>query len=457
MEAAASRGHPGTRRWLAGALSLAGLGVGLLGSLAGCQLSGRSVEQVFYAEYRELSFDRPSDLIPPEGLRITSNEERQIALAWEPVLVGDVQGYAILRAREAAGRHVLVGQTRSRFASVYIDQGEGPERLGDGQTYSYRIHPFDSQGRVSRSHAHVSAQTEPRPEVPTGLRTYSNLPRKVALAWDANASRSVQGYAIYRSPTPAGDWTRVGYAAGRLNTVWEDPVNGDLRVMYYRIEALNRFNAASDPTTPAQAVTKAEPLPPVGLQVRRVGLGSVDLAWKPNVERDLDRYEIWRADSTRGTEATFGPERRIADVAASELGFTDPSVGCGQAVRYRLRAIDQDRLVSAFSEPLDGRGGDMGLRLATEPGGRAQVRWRPELTGTWPTARIAEARGALPDRILGTVTDASAYSLDTLDTGPHTLRVTLLGPDAPDGRRKEAPPCELDVELPPSASTASTP
>ena len=46
----------------------------------------------------ELVFHPPSDLPAPERARVTSNEDRQIALAWNPVLVGDVAGYVILRA-----------------------------------------------------------------------------------------------------------------------------------------------------------------------------------------------------------------------------------------------------------------------------------------------------------------------------------------------------------------------
>jgi fibronectin type 3 domain-containing protein len=418
-----------------------------------CASAGDRVEQVFFSEYLALSFDRPSDLIPPEGLRVTSTEERQIALAWEPVLVGDVAGYAITRARGSAAEHALVGYTKSRFESVYIDQGPAPGVLGDGQTYSYRVHPFDSLGRVSRSHAHLTATTEARPPTPGGLRTYSNLPRKVALAWDPSPSRSVVGYRIYRSPTLSGQWTEVGFAQGRMNTVWEDPVNGDLRLMYYRIDAVNGFGAASDPTGGVRAVTKAEPLPPIGLAVRRSRLGMIELEWQGNVERDLERYEIWRADALEGVGAAgFGPERQIGRVEATSSQFMDPTVGCGQAVRYRIRAADRDRLMSGFSQPLDSRGDTMELALGTDSAGRPELAWDPELVKLWPNARIAESRAALPDRVIGMAENTSRYSLAALTPGAHELKVTLLDiPAGPDESPRESPTCALRVEIPASA------
>ena len=131
-----------------------------------------------------LSFDRPADLLPPDHLEVRSSADRTIVLAWSPVLVGDVAGYAVLRALEPGGPFLPVGRTPSRFGTIYTDRGESEGALGDGQKYYFRIHPYDPLGRVSRSHASVSATTEPVPETPKALTVYSNLPRRVVLTWD---------------------------------------------------------------------------------------------------------------------------------------------------------------------------------------------------------------------------------------------------------------------------------
>ena len=87
----------------------------LLLSALGCAGLLERAEQVLAPE-RKIDFDRPTDLVAPEGLRVTSTPDRQVALSWEPVLVGDVAGYVITRAREASGPYLQVGRTSSRFA-----------------------------------------------------------------------------------------------------------------------------------------------------------------------------------------------------------------------------------------------------------------------------------------------------------------------------------------------------
>ena len=420
----------------------------------GCQYMAKQLEEEIFNDHLALTMDRTSDLLPPEGLGVLSTEDREIDLHWDPVLVGGVAGYAILRAPQEDGDYALVGRTNSRFGTIFLDKGESDAQLGDGQTYHYRIHPYDRAGRVSRSHAYVSAMTEERPDVPQHLRSYSNLPRRTVLVWDANQRRSTTGYQIQRSPILAGPWERIGFAEGRLNTIFEDVISGDLRVMYYRVIASNRFGGESDPAEPVRAVTKADPLPPIGLQVSNRSLGRVDIAWTPNTETDLRGYQVWRSVNQAGE---WTEETRIDEVPAEVLLFQDAAVGCGQGVRYRLRATDIDGLVSEFSEPIEtvGEQLDLSFSAGTEPG-TGILRWSPK-SGDWTGARVIDLRdGPFPNRALSEVSGASQAELSGLRRGDRTLGVVLTrgssdrpNPDgAPEPRAAEAPICEIQVQIP---------
>lgn len=427
------------RKYVAAAVGLVSLALA-----TGCQGLQAQLEREIFTENLELTMDRPSDLRPPEGLRVTSTSDRAIDLAWNPVLLGDVAGYAVLRSTDLTGDFDLIGQTTSRFGTVYHDKGSGEEQLGDGQTYYYRVHPYDRAGRVSRSHAYAAATTDARPDTPTGLRAYSNLPRSVVVVWEPSTSPSTNGYTILRSPTVAGPWERVGYAEGRLNTVYEDAVPGDLRVMYYRVEATNRFGGESDQTEPVRAVTKADPLPPIGLQIAARRLGQVEFVWEPNVEPDLTGYEVWRAvEDGDGWSA----EQQIGVVDASATRFIDPDVGCAQVVRYRLRVVDRDGLSSGYSEPLEAIGETIGLALATE-GGAPVLRWDPKRSGDWPAARVYELRSVLPDRELALVENRSHIALPDLGSGQRRLAVVLTSDPAAENGKTDAPRCELTARVP---------
>ena len=415
-----------------------GLSLAAAAALAGCANSAEKVAAKLFAADKTIVYDRGSDLLPPEGLRVTSNAERQISLAWDPVLVGDVAGYAILRTSSLQGAvEKRVGITTSRFGTVFTDTGDEPGALGDGQTYSYRVHPYDRQGRMSRSHAALTATTEAKPDTPGGLQVYSNLPRKAVLSWTPSEQRAVTGYGVYRCPTMAGPWEHVAFADGRLNTVYEDAIPGDLRVMYYRISAVNRFGGESEMTeAPIRAVTKAEPLPPVGLAADAHRIGQVDLRWTPNVETDVRVYEVWRS-AKEGSE--FSPEARIATVESNAPSYADTAVGCGETLRYRVRALDADGLESFFSEPLEVAGPDLGLVLVRSPTG-LELRWDPARTGGFGAARVKELRSVLPDRELASATGTNAVVLPPLDPGTR-LEVAFAGGDA-----ATAPPvCRITV------------
>jgi fibronectin type 3 domain-containing protein len=410
-------------------------------ALAACANGGaEKVASKIFAADQTLVFDRSSDLLPPESLRVTSNADRQISLAWEPVLVGDVAGYAILRGTGSNGEGTFhkVGITTSRFGTVFTDAGEKPGSLGDGQTYSYRVHPYDRQGRVSRSHAALTATTEPKPSIPESLQVYSNLPRKAVLSWKPSEQRAVSGYGVYRCPTMAGPWEKVTFVEGRLNSVYEDSIPGDLRVMYYRITALNRFGGESEMTESAiRAVTKAEPLPPTGLQADAHRLGRVALKWAHNVEPDVTGYEVWRSDKLADD---FGAEQRIATVEAAKTEYLDAAVGCGETVRYRLRALDADGLESFYSEPLEVTGPDLALSLTRSEGGLV-LHWDAARVKRFASARVSERRSVLPDRELANVSGVAEVALPELAPGTQ-LEVALAGPA--DGG-SDPPRCRISV------------
>jgi fibronectin type 3 domain-containing protein len=402
-----------------------------------------------------LVFEAGADLLAPEHLSVRSNTDRTIVLSWSPVLVGDVAGYVVTRALSARGPYAPIGRTRSRFATIFVDSGPTPGSLGDGQTYHYRVHAHDRTGRVADRHAALTARTEDKPDPPAGLTIYSSLPRKVVLSWDPAARGSVSGYAIYRSPTAAGPYERVALIPGRLQTLYEDRVEGDLRVMYYRITALNQFSGESEQTPPQRAVTKAEPLPPIGVSVGERRIGAIELRWEPNVERDLLAYEVWRA---AGGPQGWSAETRIGEVPPGDAGpprYTDPAVGCGQPVRYRVRALDRDGLSSDYSAGLEVRGLDLGLSVATDAQGRRELRWDPAYVSEWPRTRIDLERGmGLPPRTLGHAQGESRFTLPgDLDPGA-TLRVVLERSDPAGSGLRESPPCQVSLAPAPGERNA---
>jgi len=354
-------------------------------SLAGCAvdfgwLSGAATKVP--PEASEFSLEPAADLPAPEGLRAASGELRLVPLVWEPQLVGDIGGYVVERAPERDGHFEQLGRIRGRLTTTYLDRetvpvappvsatpdgapnrGESNARQ-DGITWFYRIRAYSPDGRLgSRASALAVATTAPPPAAPEDLRAYSRQPRAVPLSWRATEDRDVIGYRVERSPTASGPFELLAEIDGRHQTTYIDRGLGDLRVFYYRIIAVNAAGGLGDATEPVHAVTKPEPLPPIGLHASAQRLGANELAWDRNVEEDIVRYRLYR--TLEGGDAST----LVASLGSDETAATDASVGAGQRISYTLVAIDRDGLESEPADPIEIESESYGLSATARPDG----------------------------------------------------------------------------------------
>ncbi|MCC6640518.1 MAG: hypothetical protein IT386_05050 [Deltaproteobacteria bacterium] len=295
----------------------------------------------------------PAALPGPTGIRATRGELREIAVAWDPVLAGQVSGYAVERSLAQTGPFLRIAVLTDRFETGLLDRGfdlapkapqaQGEPGLGDGASYYYRVRAFDAQGHLSQAFSGVvAAQTAPPPEPPEGLRVVSRLPRKVALAWRPSSDPTVRGYVVLRSPGAAGPFEPIAKVDGRHRTHYLDRGLGDLEVFHYEVRAVNAAGAYGPPGEPVQGLTKPDPLPPVGLRIEARDASSTLLAWEPNVEPDIVAYRVLRRRSGDDDAEV------VATVRAPATSLRDDEAS--DAVSYRVIAIDADGLESAPAE-----------------------------------------------------------------------------------------------------------
>jgi fibronectin type 3 domain-containing protein len=394
-----------------------------------------------------LSEAPPARLAAVEGLRTFSGELRSIPLRWDPVLAGDVGGYAIERSTASEGPFQRIAVLMGRFEISYLDRGkdlgskvqarETSGDLGDGNTYYYRVRPFDSFGRLG---AQVSAPqagtTAATPAAPDGLRAWSQLPREVALSWEPLLDPTVSGYRVSRSPSASGTFRVIERLSGRFTTTYVDRGLGDLRVFYYRVAGLNAADGVGEATAAVRAVTKPEPLPPTGLHVAEQGLGRNVVAWERNVERDLAGYRVFRH------RAGVSEGELVAEVNAETVRVADAEVGAGEEVAYSLIAFDRDGLVSESSDAVTTTSVAYGL-VATVEGGSVVLRWDESLRREIPAVRVV-TEGRFGPNELGRV-NASQFLHRGVRPG-QTVRYQLIGL-RPDG--SEAPPsAPYEVHIP---------
>lgn len=350
-----------------------------------------------------------ADLPAPTGLTTISGELRAIPLHWSPLLLSDIAGYVVERAGEREGPYRRVATIQGRAQTTWVDRGlglvaaatqGGAAALTDGQTFFYRVRARTLQGAVGVEASEVAAGTTvSAPDAPDDLRAYSHQPRSVPLSWRASNDPTVAGYIVERSPTSRGPFQELGEIDDRFETVYVDQALGDLRVFYYRLRSVNRAGGRGEPSKPIRAVTKPEPLPPIGLQVTAQRLGANELSWSPNVEPDLIGYELWRR---LGKDAS---DRLVASLSVDIRRVLDDTVGAGEPASYRLRALDSDGLESEMSAALEVVSAGYGLEVVARSEGNV-LSWRDRRDEGWTRARIFVV-GALGTTELGTAAGTS--------------------------------------------------
>ncbi len=393
--------------------------------------------------------EKPAAELPRvEGLVAVGEELRAVPLRWDPVLSGDVGGYAIERALVEEGSFERVGSVPGRYRTTWVDRGtdhspkqEGSADLGDGHTYYYRVRAFDVDGHLAAAGEEaVAARTAEAPSPPERFQAFSQLPREVALRWTPSEDPRAAGYVVLRSPTARGEFLPLARLTGRFATTYLDEGLGDLRVFYYRIAAVNAAGGQGEPTRARRAVTKPEPLPPIGLAVTGQALGSNQLSWTANVEPDLRAYRLLR----RRAE---GEPEEVAMIPADANQARDDQVGAGEPVAYRLVAVDRDGLESGASAEIEVE--SVGYEAtARVRDGAVELAWSPEVQAGFAEARVLQI-GTFGTRELGR-TKEPGFAVSEVQPGrSYRFRVVGIredGSEAPSSR-------EVAVEVPEADSS----
>ena len=369
--------------------------------------------------------ESPVALPVPEGLSATSGELRTVPLRWDPVISAEVGGYIVERAFAAEGPFTRVAVLPGSNTTLWVDDGTGSGGAGlaDGVTAFYRVRSFAGSGRIGADASEaVSAATAAPPAPPTALRAYSHQPRKVPLSWRASDDPNVAAYRVYRSPSFRGPFESLGTVDGRYQTIFADTGLGDLRVFYYRVTALNSAGGEGRPSEPVRAVTKPEPLPPLGLRVTEQRLGANRLAWEPNVETNLVGYRLFRqreGSDDHEIVATLSPDQTTAE---------DTAIAADERISYQMVAIDEDGLASDPAEPIavTSVGYDFSATVGADG---VRLAWNPRTDEGYRGAHVF-SHGALTRSEIGFVTGASFVDVSAKPGGSYRYTVVLEREDA---------------------------
>jgi len=327
----------------------------------------------------ESDFSRPvrGTAIPAvSGFEVRGEMIRETELTWNHLDVPSLRGYYLYRSTSPDGNFLKIKKIPPEPGSDKKIRHRDKEGLADKTRYYYRVTAMEEGDIETSPSAVASAVTKGKPPTPVGLQAKSGLVKKVELTWTAGKEEDIEGYNIYSSRDKQGKFPHLKKLSGRGTDRFMDESRGmeDGTSYHYIIASYNKVDVESEATASVSATTKPRPVKPVGLTAEGGKVKSVSLRWTPNPEKDVTAYQIFRGAD--GRDGQFSALKKVTGQAQYE----DRDLNDGQAYQYRIQAVDQDDLVSDFSDT---------VKAATKPkpqppqdlsgsaqGGGAEIQWK---------------------------------------------------------------------------------
>ena len=289
------------------------------------------------------------------GLAAGSGGVRCVPLSWAASPETDVVRYDLYRSDAADGEFTLLASIKGREKTTYLDGKKDPGDLPDDTTFHYRVRAVNAVTAEGENSETASATTRAAPPAVTGVTATPDRPREVPVFWVASRDDKVVGYDILRAAEGRDELAVVATVNGRGTVSWVDRGGAkggglgklaDGATYRYRVVAFNTARVGSLRSAQVEVRTKLAPAAPAGVSATTNVPKAVKLAWPANAEPDIKEYvvESRPAASTRFREVARGAP---AEAAEAKLGDGERKV-------YRVKAVDQDGLESAWSDEVEG-------------------------------------------------------------------------------------------------------
>ena len=257
----------------------------------------------------------------PANLTAIALSGTQVGLAWTDLSTNET-GFQI--ERSTVGLSFALIRSVVAGAMVYTDTSASP-----GQTYSYRVSAFNTNGVSKPSNvASVTTPERTAPAAPANLTAIALSGTQVSLAW-TDLSTNETGFQIERSTAGASFAVIESVAAGAMACSDTSALAG--QTYSYRVSACNA-NGVSKPSNVASVTTPegTAPVAPSNLAASALSPTQIKLTWRDKSSNERG-FQIERSLDGR----TFA---EVAAVAANVTTYTNGGLLGATKYYYRVQA-----------------------------------------------------------------------------------------------------------------------
>ncbi|WP_020134412.1 PA14 domain-containing protein [Streptomyces sp. 351MFTsu5.1] len=312
--------------------------------------TGAAKVKVTYTPRTTATVDKVKPLVPT-GTSVTYDKAtRKTKVTWAKNKEMDLAEYRVYRRLKGSGTWQKVSTTTSTSAT------DTPPATGE--TYYYEVRARDRAGNESTGTADqpVTPPDGTAPAAPSGVTTADGQ-AGVTVSWSTTAGATE--YLVHRRWEDDGQDNPVTQVARVTGTSWLDGKVEDRLTYTYWVTALDAAGNRSAKSVPAtEERGDWAPSAPTAVTATTMADG-VTLTWQAPtspVAQDLGRYRIYRDG------------RRVGEVSASHVSYTDTRVVQGTSYAYTVTALDTQNQESVPSAPVTGTAPATGLAPAAVTG-----------------------------------------------------------------------------------------
>lgn len=315
--------------------------------IIGFDNDGIGIDTAYY--YHNGSF---AALPPVQQLQFEQNHTR-LQLKWNYSDYSSIYtAYDIYRAENQSGPYERLNKSPIYTASSDADHNFLMDTVQISTQYYYRVQgysPFGMKGPMSPEFGHYAKDQHVGYEA-LSIKAQGNH-EQIDITWEPEieaASRDkLKGIRIFKSNSESGLYSALhpGYLSAQTRTFADTMIRNE-RMHYYRIVAYNQdeFEQSSSVIL-ADYIDTLAPAPPADLFGYIDTTGIARIIWRPNAERDLDGYRIYKSNRPDGTYY------HTHDLLHHSHEFTD-TVGLKfltKQVYYKVVAVDFNNNHSDYS------------------------------------------------------------------------------------------------------------
>lgn len=295
------------------------------------------------------------------------SDVKTIAFEWKPLRDTKVIGLNIYRGENEESLR-RVGQTKTRYATHYIDKDLEPNKR-----YVYRFATFTKEGLESVQSDTLNLKTRDVLGPVRFIEAIDNLPEQIKIIFKPHGDFRVNGYIIQKRTPTDPEWDTIETIEGRLNAEFIDVDLEHGKHYNYRIIGTTYEGYNTKPSKSVSAKTRK--LPPMvrGVYATTDKPKKIIIRWN-KVSKNINiNYNIYRSESLDGTY-------KLVKSNWAEESIIDNVKDDGVVFFYKVASVDEYGLESPLQQ-IGMKGNSIAKPLPPQitysaiEGGTAVIRW----------------------------------------------------------------------------------